>query len=349
MKKWLVTGVSGSGRIELLNELKAEAEKRNTPVLVHDIGGLIREQAEQVNMRVVDERILDVDPVQLRLLRTCAIKSVQMEILKHHEVEHHFIGTHVTFRWKRRLIPGISYKDIFALAPDGMVNVVNDVAKVHEINSRNPKWKPETLPRVEETQDWMVEEEFVTEMLAEVTNVPVFLIARRHTTSNLADLFFSGKKRIYLSYPITAVRDENPEILAHIQGPILKELETLFVVFNPLDIEDMALSNQNSVAPATEFPTEISQLTPRAIEQLKDRTVERDFQFIDQSDAVVVFYLTEKLSPGVIAEILYAHRNQKPVFIVFSGKRSPFLEYPATEIKATPEELMSSLRAFAAS
>jgi hypothetical protein len=31
------------------------------------------------------------------------------------------------------------------------------------------------------------------------------------------------------------------------------------------------------------------------------RTIERDYRFIDQSDVVVVLYMTEKVSPGVLA------------------------------------------------
>jgi hypothetical protein len=44
---------------------------------------------------------------------------------------------------------------------------------------------------------------------------------------------------VYLSYPITEIREENPELLEKIQGPILQRLEKLFVVFNPLSIQDM--------------------------------------------------------------------------------------------------------------
>ncbi len=339
MKKWLVTGISGSGRIELLDEIKAEADKRDIPVMIHDIGGLIRKQANQNRIPIVDERILDLDPIKLRLLRTTARHEVEMSILKNKDIKHHFIGTHMTFRWQQRLIQGISFTDIAVLKPDAMLNVVHDVAAIYETNEKNPAWTHAALPNSEETQDWMIEEEFVTELIAEVVDIPMFLIARKHSVPNLADLFFTEKKRIYLSYPITAVKEENPELLRRVQGEILEELEELFVVFNPLTIEDMAL--------ASDLPQEISKLTPRAVEQLKKRTVERDFQFIDQSDAVVVFYLTEKLSPGVFAEIEYAHRTQKPVYMVFAGKKSPFLEEYTTEIHAAVELLMASLRAFA--
>ncbi len=174
----------------------------------------------------------------------------------------------------------------------------------------------------------------MTEILADVIGKPMFIVPRTHHLNNLADLFFTNKKKIYLSYPITAVRESDPELLARIQGPVLADLEKLFVVFNPLDIKDMPL-------------TYIKDLTLHEKELIKKRTIERDFQFIDQSDAVVVMYFTDKVSPGVLAEIYYAHRNQKPVFMVFPGGKSPFIEDATTFMADTLEELMVQLREFA--
>lgn len=189
----------------------------------------------------------------------------------------------------------------------------------------------------------MIEEEFVTEVLADVLGKPLFLVARRHHPSNISDLFFSDKKKIYLSYPITAVKDDNPNLLGQIQGEILEELEKLFVVFNPLAIEDISLTYLKE---GDAVPKLLEQLTPKAKQLLKARTVERDFQFIDQSDAVVVFYLTDKVSPGVLAEIYYANRNMKRVFACFQGKASPFLEGAVTELTTTIDEQMALLRSF---
>ena len=256
----------------------------------------------------------------------------------------HLIGLHATFRWKSRLIPGISYQDILDIKPDGFINIVRDVKDIMECNKQNPKWNSDTLPNVQETQEWMMVEEFATEVLGEVLNVPVFLVSRKHNIPNLTDLFFSNKKKIYLSYPITAVEKERPDLIKKIQGPILQELEKLFVVFNPLAIEDMPLT-QNGIE--LSVPDLVDQLTPKAREIIKKRTIERDFQFIDQSDAVVVFYMTDKVSPGVLAEIYYAHRNQKPVYMAFSRKKSPFIEDAATYIEPDLDTLMEKLKQFA--
>ncbi|HQT94570.1 MAG: hypothetical protein B7Z68_08905 [Acidobacteria bacterium 21-70-11] len=341
MQTWIVTGVSGSGRIELLNELAEYCSSQSRTVLVHDVGAMMADEARRQRLQVADDKILDVDADLLRTLRAAAIKEVRVRICEHPTANLHLIGIHASFRWKDRLIPGISFIDIGDLRPDGFINVVDDVKTVHDRNSKNSKWDVTSLPNLERTQDWMIEEEFITEVLAEVQSKPMYLVARKHKVSNLADLFFSAKKRIYLSYPITAVRKDDPELLARIQGPILSELERLFVVFNPLAIEDMSL------VAAKGLPETVDQVTSDARALIKSRTVERDYQFIDQSDAVVVYYMTDKVSPGVLAEIYYAHRNMKRVYLCFPYALSPFLEGAATQISKTPEAQLALLQKFA--
>jgi len=342
VQTWIVTGVSGSGRIELLNELSEYCKSQNRTVVVHDVGAMIAAEARHQRLPFADDKILDVDASLLRALRAAVVCKVRLRILEHPTVDLHLIGVHACFRWKERLIPGISFADIGDLQPDGFINVVDDVQKVLDVNSRNPKWDSTSLPDLAHTQDWMIEEEFITEVLAEVQAKPMYLVARNHTISNLADLFFSSKKRIYLSYPITAVRREQPELLARIQGEILAALESIFVVFNPLTIEDMSLMDAGT------FPETVDQLTPEVQALIKSRTVERDYQFIDQSDAVVVYYMTDKISPGVLAEIYYAHRNMKTVYLCFPDALSPFLEGAATQISKTPEAQFVLLQKFAA-
>jgi len=172
----------------------------------------------------------------------------------------------------------------------------------------------------------------------------MFIIAKNHNISNLFDFFFTSKKKIYLSYPITAIKDKNPELLDKIQNEILKVLENLFVVFNPLTIKDMSLTyGDNSI----KLPNLIAEITDESKKLIKSRTIERDYRFIDQSNATVVIYPTDKLSPGVLSEIIHSHKNQKPVFIYFNGKKSPFLEKYATYITDDFDKLINKLKQFA--
>jgi len=335
MAIWVATGVSGSGRRELLDALAEEARSAGQRVAAHDVGELLRRECRRIGLPFDDQRILNVDRRLLESLRSSALRQAQLQIVQSPSDTLHFVGVHAVFRWKHRIIPGISYGDLAELNPAGLLNIVDDLATVCSTNRSNPKWTPDSLPSYTETQDWMMEEELVTETLGDVLGKPVFLVSRRHRIPNLLDLFFTPKKRIYLSYPITAIRKDNPKLLNEIQGPILKKLEELFVVFDPLAIKDMALVSR------------AESLTRDARQMVKARTIDRDFQFIEQADGIVVFYMTDKLSPGVIAEIQYAHRHQKPVFVAIPGDRSPFLEDVATRIAPTLDALMPTLRRWA--
>lgn len=89
-----------------------------------------------------------------------------------------------------------------------------------------------------------------------------------------------------------------------------------------------------------DLPDKVLDLSSDSMEMIKSRTIERDFQFIDQSTFVVVIYLTDKVSPGVLSEIIYASNHNKPVFMVFPYSKSPFLENYATKIFNDLDDLL---------
>lgn len=79
-KVWAVTGVSGSGRIELLSDLQAFAEKKGKKVKVIDVGKIIEQKARENNVKFVLSRILNLDRVTLSLLRALAIQTINREL-----------------------------------------------------------------------------------------------------------------------------------------------------------------------------------------------------------------------------------------------------------------------------
>lgn len=338
MKNYIFTGISGSGRIELLNELKTELVKRGKSVNVFDVGRIIFDSAERLNIKISDEKVLDIDKDLLTTLRKIALDEVQLQITKQ-PADFNLIGIHATFRWKNRLIKGISFRELNAFKIEGFINVVDNVSEICKINSQNPKWRDTERPNIEETNNWIVEEEFITEVLAEFHRVPVYIICRKHNISNLADLFLTDKKRMYCSYPITQIEEDKPELLDRIRKDILPKLENEFIVFDPLLIRDMDLVYQGKV----DLPDSIEEVSEKAASQLKARIVERDFQFIDQSDFIVVLYFTDKVSVGVLSEIIYAHRHNKPVFMVFPFSISPFLQDATTMVFKAEEGLFKYL------
>lgn len=335
---WLVTGVSGSGRIELLNDLQKYAGTQGKKVKVYDVGRIIQQKARENKIAFVMERVLNMDSATLSLLRALAVQAIIHDILEDTESEIVFVGMHALFYWKGKLIPGVSYSDLMSINLYGIINVVDDVVSIYSNNAKNPKWANEQQPSPESLQRWMMEEELLSDVFASIKGVPMFVLAKKHKVKNLYSLFFGNKKRIYLSFPITAIRDD-PATLNQIQHDYKSKLEEMFFVFNPLDIMDKTHVSQK-------LQTVEGFLDRGSVDLINSRTIERDYRFISQSDAVVVVYPTDKLSPGVSAEMRYAYSHQIPVFMYFSGKVSPFLSEIA-DIYDNEAAFFSALSKFA--
>ena len=186
---------------------------------------------------------------------------------------------------------------------------------------------------------WLEEEEFLTRRLADFTEKPYYTVARQHGLENFYELLFSPKPKFYLSYPITLLRD-TPEEIDKIRQ-IGEKLSRSFIVFDPLTIKDMELITRAKGADADTL--RVSEMSREVIEQIQTRTISRDYQFVHQSDFVVVIYPTDKLSPGVLSEMNYASRHNKPVYAVYSGTRSIFFENLCDRIFDTFEELADFL------
>jgi hypothetical protein len=282
---------------------------------------MIFDTADTLRIPISDQKVLDVDRNLLVALRKLALDEARLTIIEH-PADFNFLGVHATFRWKGRIISGLNYRELRGFDVGGVLNVIDDVSRIRQKNIQNPKWTDSEVPSVEETNDWLMEEEFITEVLADFLDVPMFLVGRQHNPENLADLFLTNKRKMYLSYPITHIQRESPELLNRVRHVILPQLEQRFVVFDPMVVEDMPLA-----APCPDgVPDAICEVPEDAAEVIKARTVERDFQFIDQSDFVVVIYLS---------------RHSKPVFMVFPYARSPFLQEYATRLFDDESQLLA--------
>lgn len=334
MRNCIFTGISGSGRTELIDDLKDEIERKGKKVNTYNVAELFFTAAKELNIEITEQKVLDLDHNLLFALRKIALDKILIS-MKSKQADYNFIGIHAAFRWRQRLIKGIMYRDLLDLEINGFINVVDNVGKIVNNNLNNPKYKDVEAPDLAETNNWLIEEEFITELLADIFKVPMYLVGRNHNIANLADLFLTNKPKIYLSYPITQIEKDNPDLLEKVRKEILPKLEEKFILFDPLVIEDMEITSQKN-----DLPDFLSELSEKSINTIKTRTVERDFKFIDQSDFIVVIYLTEKNSPGVLSEIIYANNRNKPVYMVYPYTRSPFLDHYATKIFEKLEDLI---------
>lgn len=332
--KIICTGISCSGRKELMANFKILCMKRKLNIGFFNVGDVMHRAAAEARVHFTD-KVLDSDPAVLSLARRTAFYEIARRA---EDYEHSVIGLHTCFRWRGSLIEGFSFRDIEILLPDLLINVVDNITDISERMEKTQQWAGMGKATL---NVWLDEEEFLTKQLGHFTEKPHYTVARQHDLENFYELLFSPKPKFYLSYPITLLRD-TPKEIEKIRE-IGEKLSRSFIVFDPLTIKDMELVTLTK-AEAADAPR-VSEMGEEVIEQIQTRTISRDYQFVHQSDFVVVIYPTDKLSPGVLSEMNYASRHNKPVYAVYPGTRSIFFENLCDRIFDTFEELADFLMA----
>ena len=331
--KIICTGISCSGRKELMEDFATFCAQKGLNIGFFNVGDFMRQIGAESNVDFT-EKVLDSDPAVLSLARRTAFYEIAQLT---GDYKHAVIGLHACFRWRGSLLEGFSFKDIEIIRPDILINVVDNITDISERMGGSIQWAGTGKATL---NVWLDEEEFLTRQLAQRIEKPYYTVAKQHDLENFYELLFAPKKPIfYLSYPITLLRD-TPEEIDKIRE-MGEKLSRSFIVFDPLSIKDMALvtCTKDEGADTLSLPPTMSEMDADVIEQIKTRTISRDYQFIHQSDFVVVIYPTDKLSPGVLSEMNYASRHNKPVYAVYTGTRSIFFENLCEKIFDGFEEL----------
>jgi len=327
----ICTGISCSGRKEFMQDFERLCNAKGMDAGFFNVGDFMKRAAAESGVKFT-EKVLDSDQAVLTLARRSALYEIA-NLAKEHE--HAFIGLHACFRWRGVLIGGINFRTMLDFPADVFVNVVDNFEDIAKCMSNNPQWAG---MHKDEINVWLDEEEFLTEQLADLKSKSYYVVSRQHDIENLYDLLFSSKKKLYLSYPITLLLNE-PEKIEAIRS-FGSELQENFIVFDPLYIKDMELVRSIEIG---DTETKISDIDQSMVERIKARTISRDYQFIRQSDFVIVVYPTDKLSPGVLSEMNFASRYNKPVYAVYNYARSLFFENLCEHIFDSIDELRDFL------
>lgn len=303
----VITGVSGTHKLESIQRVAGELRGKGHNVILLDAWEAIQAAAKHMGRSVKKETILDLK--DLDSLRAVAFSEISESVrnFKNSESSHALVATHACFRWNKYLRRGFDLHYLQKIDPDVYVNLVDDITQVVGRLNSDTQWKE----RLTESEiiTWRDEETFLTEMIAEVQNKRFYLLARAEPVETLVNLISEPKmKKIYLSYPITAILQQDPKLLEEVEA-FGNELRTKYVVFNPLSIKDLVgNADKNS----------------ENLKSLRENTVWRDFKLINQSDMVVVYYPSEYNSPGVNQEINYGFSNGKKVHLFYPHALSPF-------------------------
>jgi hypothetical protein len=327
-----VTGISGSGTYEKLEEVASEVVKcggDGHPVKVHDVGSLMRKHAYQDDPNVGWDRILDASPRVLRLLRALAFQEISSEVASSPDILH-MIDLHLCFRWKAYLTKGFepSIINFFIPRVRCFINVVEDLATIQERLDHTAWGKREIL----ELLVWRDEELLLTDMFAGVCgHVDAFAVASGEPPSVIERLIWHPEQRkVYLSFPITAIKDEKG-LLEEISG-FRDRLREFLVVFDPYACRDYDETYRRQEMLALR-------------KEVGQTTVDRDFRFIDQADAVVVYYPKKVPSKGVDSEMRHAVEIGKPIFLYCPEDLGGGPFQPAADcIESDPKKFLNLLK-----
>ncbi len=326
------TGASGSDRMGYLKSVERLAGQAGMPLEVCNVGDMMLQKASDIGSPVSREKILDLPSSSLEWLRGTVFEEIVRKAASH---ENTIVATHTCFRWKKFLSPAFDTYYLSQLDPDFYVTITDDYDAIKRRLEETEQWRGRLQPW--EILVWRDEETLITKILAQNFRKPHFLIAREEPPEILFDLMFRPqRKRAYLSYPITAIEREQPEQIDKILA-FLAELRKYLTVFNPLAMTELERARRLLDDEATGMSAEL-------LRMLEDQTVARDYQFIDQSDMVIVYYPVKEPSPGVLSELIYGFSHDKEVYMVFPYDISPFLQFYCTEIFKTGEELIEHLR-----
>ncbi len=326
----LMSGISCSSSKEIAKKLA----KLDKTIASYDIGDTIFEIAKELNIKLSNEKVLDMDPRILKLLRELSFQRILMRSSKQKNT---ILSLHLTFRWHRRLMAGFSFTELDQFTPDIYININDELKSVIDCMKKD-KWARELS--LETVNTWIDEEEFTTKLLADLHKKPFYLVPKNMDLNQILELINTNKKKAYLSYPITLLEKTQPEKIEKIRK-FGNQLKKELIIFDPLYISDL-LDIENLKKKKGTLPIET--VTEEAEKMTKERVVARDFQFIDQSDYVIVYYPTKLLSAGVMSEIVHAYAHNKEVYAIYPFEVSPFLEYYCTKIFKSIEEFSDFLK-----
>ncbi len=341
-----VTGISGIDRRGYVEEAAKIGNSTTTGrYRVIDVGTLLENVPAHLRVQPNPTALLDGNPEVLRLHRVIALQGLVWELQKGPDSQVTLVSSHACFMRDGRLLPGLDMAflrqelegkiDLFA-------TVIDDCHTAWEALQQRPEWQGKVC--FADIAIWRDFEASLTKMLAEYEGKPFYLLARQDPPSSLTYLTADPPyPSVYLSFPITRVQQDNPELIREAER-LRDDLRAAgFVVFDPLAIKDVPGTREKAGMASTvpEEQVEAAKL------YLTRQTNPRDLQLIDQADMVVVYYPTTKDSPGVSTEMGHARDRRKPLYLcAYPGvpdSISPFLRDYFTEAFADPPKLIEFL------
>ena len=319
------------------------ARKQGKEILLCNVGDMMYTEAPDI----APGRILDIPMKRLSSLRRSVFKDI---IAKAQTVSHVIVNTHATFRWRHGLFPAVDFDQMRQLNADMYICMIDSIVALHK--------RLATEHSVEHSLKdlivWREEEIIGTEMLYKGIDekTPFYCLARgaeEETTETFYRLLFDDlSKKVYLSFPMTAVSDM--EDVKNKINRFRNSMKKTFLCFDPGDLEESHLLHEarqtiqsgrdyiEVVALGQTIRLDLNEV--RQIERdINSQTYARDFMLIDQSDMIISFIPSmadgrAAISSGVERELQHAHEAAKEVYVIWAAEQNPsvFITQTATEV-----------------
>ncbi len=368
----LGTGITGSGRANYLNETMKYSGRFGRIVNLIDVGPQMFTKASSLRVEIPGDKILDLDETALRFLRATVFEGILHGIEDFRGAKSEkdlYISLHMSFRWKKVLMPAFDYYYVTQVNPDILVAIIDSVGNIRRRIDRDEDlhhWRNKLT--VKEILIWQDEEIFITKMVADILDKSFYIVPssninfRKPDPSILYDIIYEyeipiqlgekpRKRRAYLSYPMTHIEDRDEYF--KMKDEFLEKLrKNNIIVFDPIMVEDhilldavSSINSEDEYVYIEEFDVEIpAREIIDAKDYIIDSTVNRDYRFIDQSDMVIVFYPTKHLSAGVLSEMNYGFTHMKRVYTYFTESDiSPFFKNYSNYISNDVDDLINRI------
>ncbi|MEO1130217.1 MAG: ATP-binding protein [Planctomycetota bacterium] len=357
----IVTGQVGMDKKDYLQGVVDFAGGQGESVSLYNVGDMMYAEGRDI----APGRILDLPWSRLNSLRRAAFKDITAQARDEDNV---IVNTHATFRWRHGLFSAFDFDQIEALNPDLFICLVDNIEVVHHRLHRDH----EIDATLKDCMVWREEEILATELMAQATHKPFYILSRgRHESTTRTGFRLVCRpemKKVYPSFPMSHVVDM-PDVLEEIEA-FRAKLADHFVTFDPADVDEKLLLD-TAIAAAKEgkdfleyephayggsrgMPT--LRVTVREVLDIAGdvdgQIYMRDFKLIDQSH-MIVSYVPELpggvpgLSSGVERELQHAFEHTKDVYVVWKPAKapSPFITETATKIFSSTEEAIAHFEA----
>ena len=339
----IVTGMVGIDKKHYLENVCHFALEKGREVLQCNVGDRMYAEAPDIPAG----KILDISLKRLHSLRRSVFKDI---IAQSKTAPNLIVNTHATFRWRHGLFPAVDFDQMRELNADMYVCLIDGVTALHARLEAEHSMEHSLKDLIV----WREEEIIGTEMLCKGINdkIPFHCLARgieNETTETFYRLVFEENiKKVYLSFPMTAVSDME-DVKKEI-NMFRKSMKQYFTCFDPGDLEESNLPQMAKEAQLAGLDyVEASALSKkirldlnevRQIERdINSQTYARDFLLIDQSDMIISFIPSfadgrAAISSGVERELQHAHEAAKDVYVIWTAKQAPsvFVTQTATKV-----------------